>query len=101
MTIGDFLVAEGLNADLINWVIDSINIYNFRYSDNIIDINLSDNLSLIDLKATPIIGTAIAKLNGIEFIDSSQLKPITADNNAMQYALNRIRKYDNFNLLTA
>ncbi len=86
----------GLTEDAVNQLIADINLYNFQHPEKPLQtISLQADIDTILMSHTPMIGRAIAKERGRDFLDDEKQFPLTFDTNAMRYGSLEIAKYYN------
>lgn len=96
MKIQEMFDELGLTQDTVNQLIADVNLYNYQHPEKPIGlIALDADIDTVMLSHTPMIGRAIAKERGREFLDDEKQFPLTFDTNAMRYGSLEIAKYYN------
>jgi len=96
MKIQEMFDALGLTLETVNQLMADVNLYNFQHTEKPIQtISLQADIDTILMSHTPMIGRAIAKERGRDFLDDEKQFPLTFDTNAMRYGSLEIAKYYN------
>ena len=96
MKIQEMFNALGLTVETVNQLIADVNLYNFQHPEMPMSIiNPEANIDTVTMRQMPIIGRAIAKERGREFLDEEKKQPLHFDTNAMRYGSLEVAKYYN------
>ena len=96
MTIRILFNEIGLPAYAIDQFFNEINRYNLKNPETLLSrIDLDAGVDTITLSQVPFIGRALAKVQGIAFLDEDRLFPLTVDENALHFAMKVLDKYYN------
>jgi hypothetical protein len=94
MKIQEMFTALGLTIETVNQLIADINLYNFQHPDKPMSIiDLDADIDTVTMSQMPLIGRAIAKERGREFLDEEKKQPLHFDTNAMRYGSLEVAKY--------
>lgn len=94
MKIQEMFDALGLTVETVNQLIADVNLYNFQHPDKPMSvIYLDADINSVTMTQMPMIGRAIAKERGREFLDDEKKQPLHFDTNAMRYGSLEIAKY--------
>jgi hypothetical protein len=94
MKIQEMFDALGLTVETVNHLIADVNLYNFQHPEkpmSVIDLNA--DIDTVTMTQMPMIGRAIAKERGREFLDNEKKQPLHFDTNAMRYGSLQVAKY--------
>ena len=96
MKIQEMFNALGLTAETVNQLLADVNLYNFQHPEKPMSvIALNADIDTITMTQMPLIGRAIAKERGREFLDDERKHPLHFDTNAMRYGSLEVAKYYN------
>ena len=94
MKIQEMFDVLGLTVETVNQLIVDVNLYNFQHPEKPMSvIDLSADIDTITMTQMPMIGRAIAKERGREFLDDEKKQPLHFDTNAMRYGSLEVAKY--------
>ena len=96
MKIQEMFDALGLTTETVNQLMADIALYNFQHPEKpMAAISLDADIDTVMVSHTPMLGRAIAKERGRDFLDDEKQFPLTFDTNAMRYGSLEIAKYYN------
>lgn len=96
MKIQEMFDELGLMPETVSQLIADIQLHNFQQPENSIPvISLNADIDTIMLSQTPMIGRAIAKERGREYLDQEKQFPLVFESNAMRYGSFEIAKFYN------
>ncbi|MFB9843888.1 hypothetical protein [Mucilaginibacter ginsenosidivorans] len=94
MKIQEMFDALGLTIETVNQLIADMKLYNFQHPEKPMSlINLDADIDTVAMSQMPLIGRAIAKERGREFLDEEKKQPLHFDTNAMRYGFLEVAKY--------
>lgn len=94
MKIIELFNAINLEKDTIDVISSEIGVYNSkRTGKRIAKLSADASIDTINMRQMPFIGRAIGSANGVNYLDEDNQFPLSIDDNAARYAMEKLDKF--------